>query len=603
MALKEKVKNKLNELMLWRAVGLVWKSAPGWTVLNLVAVSVQGLLPLAAVYVMKLVVDAVSAAIGGGTAQADMRSILFLIAISGVLLLAQVLATAAANIVKSIQSELVTDRLAGMIQAKAVDVDMECYDNPEYYDKLHRAEDEVSFRPNRVVDGLVELSRNAISLLAMAGLLFSFHAALAAAVLLACVPDFLVRLKYSEKLYTWIRNNTAQIRLANFLHWMLTKQFHVKEMRVYRLGAHLMHRYEKIRSVLRTDKFRLVARYGFGDMLAGTVTVAAYLAAYIFIVYRTVAGVITLGDMVMYYQAFQLAQDNFKNFMRSVALLYEDSLFISSLYDFLHWENKVKEPVQATSFPEVVTPDIVLDRVSFRYPGRLDTVLENVTLSMKAGRITALVGENGSGKTTLLKLLCRFYDPTGGSIAIDGHDLKSVRRGELWQRMGVMFQDYSKYPVTARENVSFGACHLEERLDLVIKAADESAAHPMIMNLRSQYDTVLSNYLEGGQELSEGEWQKISLARALYNRGQILLLDEPTSSMDAVSERHFLSRLRQTANGRAVLLISHHLPTVRIADCIYVLDRGRIVESGTYEELLAMQGCFWRLFHPTNSHS
>jgi ATP-binding cassette subfamily B protein len=601
MELKERIRDKLNGMVLWRAVGLVWKSAPGWTALNLVAISIQGLLPLATVYVMKLVVDAVSAAATSGAAHADMRPILILVGVSGGLILAQVLAAAAANIVKSIQSEMVTDRLSGIIQAKAVNVDMECYDNPEFYDKLHRAEDEVSFRPNRVVDGLVELSRNTISLFAMAGLLFSFHAALAAAVLVACVPDFLVRLKYSGTLYAWIRTNTAHIRLANFLHWMLTKQFHVKEMRIYGLAATLMDRFATIRSRLRKDKFRLVARYGLGEMAAGGVTVAAYLAAYIFIVYRTVAGTITLGDMVMYYQAFQLAQDNFKNLMRSIALLYEDSLFISSLYDFLHWKNKVKEPERPETPPEAIASGILVDSVSFRYPGRSDNVLEDVTFSMKPGRITALVGENGSGKTTLLKLLCRFYDPTQGSIALDGRSIRAFNRCDLWQRMGVIFQDYSKYPVTARENVSFGARHVEEQMDRVVSAANEAAAHNMIMNLRRQYDTVLSNYLEGGQELSEGEWQKVALARALYNRGQILLLDEPTSSMDAASERHFLSQLKESSNGRVVLLISHHLPTVQIADWIYVLERGRIVESGTYEQLLAMQGRFWRLFQSTDS--
>ncbi len=596
MRLKQRLKAKLDQLMLWRAVRLVWESAPGWTALNLVAISVQGLLPLAAVYVMKLVVDAVTGAIGLGTGQADMGHILFLVSISGAIILVQSLVASAANIVKSIQSQMVTDKLAVIIQSKAVNVDMECYDDPDYYDKLHRAEDEVAFRPNRVVDGLVDLFKNLISLFAMAGLLFSFHAVLAAAVLLACVPDFLVRLRFSEKLYNWFCDNTAQIRLANFLHWMLTKQFHVKEMRIYGLGATLMNRFEKIRSVLRQDKFRLVARYGIGEMLAGIVTVAAYLAAYIFIVYRTVSGAITLGDMVMYYQAFQLAQENFKSMMRSTALLFEDSLFIASLYDFLHWENRIKEPARPKALPKDIVSGIVLESVSFRYPGRSNDVLEDVTLSMKPGRITALVGENGSGKTSLLKLLCRFYDPTSGRIAIDGQDLNSVSREDLWRRMGVMFQDYAKYPMTARENVSFGACHADERMDRVVKAASEAAAHTMIMNLRHQYDTMLSNYLEGGQELSEGEWQKMALARALYNRGQILLLDEPTSSMDAMSERYFLEQLKARSNGQVVLLISHHLPTVSMADWIYVLDRGRIVETGTYEQLLTVRGSFWRLF-------
>ncbi|MDQ7783120.1 MAG: ABC transporter ATP-binding protein [Desulfomonilaceae bacterium] len=595
------MKDKLDRFMLWRAVKLVWESAPGWTAVNLVAILVLGLLPLGAVYVMKLVVDAVTDAIGGPAGQAHMDSILFLVAISGALILTQVLVSSAANVVKSIQSQLVTDRLASIIQDKAVAVDMECYDNPDYYDKLHRAEDEVAFRPNRVVDGLVELARNTISLLAMAGLLFSFHVGLAAAVLIACVPDFLVRLKLSEKLYAWFRQNTTPIRLANFFHWMLTKQFHVKEMRVYGLGSTLMNRFEKIRSALRQDKFRLVARYGVFEMLAGTVTVAAYLAAYIFIVYRTVAGAITLGDMVMYYQAFQLAQDNFKNLMRSIALLFEDSLFISSLYDFLHWENKVKEPARPKALPNAITSGISLESVSFRYPGRGNEVLENVTLNMQPGRITALVGENGSGKTTLLKLLCRFYDPTGGSICIDGQDFKSIRREDLWKSMGVIFQDYSKYPVTVRENVSFGACHVDERMDRVVEAASEATAHAMIMNLRRQYDTVLSNYLEGGQELSEGEWQKMALARALYNRGQILLLDEPTSSMDAKSARRFLAQLKENSNGRVVLLISHDLSTVGIADWIYLLDHGRIVEMGTYEQLLEKRGRFWRLFSTSAS--
>jgi ATP-binding cassette subfamily B protein len=300
--------------------------------------------------------------------------------------------------------------------------------------------------------------------------------------------------------------------------------------------------------------------------------------------------------MVMYFQAFQRGQSYLREMMAGLARIYEDNLFLSDLHEFLDLKPKVAEPPRPAPFPQPIKSGIVFDRVSFHYPNDGREVLKNVSLTIEPGETVALVGENGSGKTTLIKLLCRLYDPTAGNIAVDGIDLRNYSAAALRREIGVIFQDYSHYNLTARENIWLGNVELPADDDRIALAAQQAGAHEVIQKLPESYQTVLGYWFEKGTELSVGEWQKIALSRAFLRDAQLIVLDEPTSAIDAKAEYEFFQKFRQLTKGRAVILVSHRLSTVRLANRIYVLAGGAIAEAGTHDQLIHCGGAYARLY-------
>lgn len=587
---------------LERALRFVWQSAKGWTVASGVLLVVQGTLPLLPLYLMKLVVDAATAGLAAADQGAVLRQVLWLVILMGAASLASACVRSIAGLVNGAQALAVTDHMSDVLHAKSVEVDLEYYESARYYDTLHRAQREAPYRPTHLVNGLARVGQNAISLLAVAGLLLAFHWSLAVILVAAVLPGVAVRLAYAGTMYRWQRERTSTERRADYFNWLLTGGSHAKEVRLYELGPLLISRFRGFRRKLREERLGIAARRAAAELAAHTGATAAIYGSLAFIAYRTVQGTNTLGDLVMYYQACQRGQDFLQELLGGLAGIYEDTLFLSSLHDFLDLERKVVEPAHPSPVPRPMQTGIVLSHVRFHYPTGTRNVLEDVSLAIRPGEVVALVGENGSGKTTLVKLLCRLYDPSSGTITLDGVDLRSFATAALRREFGVLLQDYSRYQLTARENIWFGNTDLPPEHERVVAAARDAGADDVIRGLPRGYETVLGKLFEQGEELSVGEWQKVALSRAFLRDAQILVLDEPTSSLDAQAESVVFETLRKLARGRAALLISHRFSTVRLADRIDVLKEGRIIESGTHEQLVGNPGTYARLFAAQAQH-
>jgi ATP-binding cassette subfamily B protein len=586
----------LEQLRIGKALRLVWQSSPVWTIASSSLIIIQGTLPLLALYLMKLVIDAVTAGIASPDKVEAFRHVMFLIAIAGVVALLNALLKSVSGLVMEQQSQLVSDYMNSTIHAKSIKVDMEFYENPKYYDTLHRAQKEGPYRPGRIVRGLVQVGQNIISLIAIAGLLISFHWGVSLLLFVTVLPGIIVRMKYSHIMYDWQRKRTSYERRAAYFHWMLTGEEHAKEIRLFDLGTLFIKRFQELRRQLRRERFGIAYKRAIAEMAMQTFAAIAVFASYLFIAYRTVQGMITMGDLVMYFQAFQRGQNFLRGLLNSLAGLYEDNLFLKNLYEFLDLEQKVIEPSSPSPVPSPMKTGIEFNRASFQYPTGERRVLKDISLTIKPGQVVALVGENGSGKTTLVKLLCRLYDPVSGNITIDDVELKKFNTKELRREISVIFQDYVRYHLTARENIWFGNIALPDNHERIKIAAQQSGIDGVISGLKNGYETALGKWFEDGEELSIGEWQKIALARAFLRDSQVIILDEPTSSMDAKTEYEIFSNFRELARGRSAIIISHRFSTVRMADRIYVLSDGSIIENGSHEELVRLGGKYARMF-------
>jgi ATP-binding cassette, subfamily B, bacterial len=491
----------------------------------------------------------------------------------------------------------VDHRVSNSIMRKAIVLDLESFEDPTFYDQLQNARREGGRRALASVNTALQLGQNTLTLLSFAVILVAFSPLVGSILLVATLPSFVAQTRYSSlhfRLLTW---RAPEARRMQYFQQLLTVDSAAKEVKLFGLGEPMIKRYEELFWNFYREDTALALRRSRISLLWGLVSTGSYYLAYAYIVWRTIAGTITLGDMTLYLALCRQSQGTFQGLLGSISSLYESGLFLNHLFDFLGLRPRMAASSGGMPVPRAIATGIEFRNVSFRYPGREEWALHDVSLRIAPGEKIALVGANGAGKTTLIKLLTRLYDPTEGQILLDGVDLRDYDLDQLRERIGVIFQDFVRYQATARENIGYGQIDALGDDERLLNAATRGGADEVIETLPQGYDTMLGRWFDKGNELSGGQWQKIALGRAFMRDGAVLVLDEPTAALDAEREYAIFQRFRQLTMGKIALLISHRFSTVRMADRIAVLDGGKLTELGTHTELLARNGTYARLFN------
>jgi ATP-binding cassette, subfamily B, bacterial len=560
----------------------------------LILLVLEGLLPAALVYLSRSLVDSLTAAIGAGWSWENIWPVAFPAALITAVIAAQELTQGASSCVRTAQAELVRDHLTALVHEKSLAVDLAFYESPEYHDQLERARTDLSSRPLALLESVGGLLQNSITLLAMAMLLIPYGVWLPFVLFISTIPAFYVVLHFNRRYHRWWEQTTPDRRRAQYYDMMLTHSAVAAELRLFDLGSYFKSSYQMLRRRMRIECLTFTRDQGLARLGAGLAGVLISGSALAWMLWRALQGRATLGDLALFYQAFQRGQGLLRSLLENVGQIYANTLFLGNLFEFLELKPRVADPLQPVLPQPSLREAICFRQVAFRYPGSDRRVLQDFNLTIPAGQIIAIVGANGAGKSTLLKLLCRFYDPEHGVITLDGTDIRDISLQHLRKMITVLFQWPVPYQATAAQNIAFGDLAATQGGAELEAAALSAGAHDVIRGLPKGYDTLLGKWFANGVELSVGEWQRLALARAFFRQAQILILDEPTSALDSWAEADWFDRFRSLAKGRTAIIITHRFTIARRADMIHVMDAGRIVESGKHDELLSRGGMYAR---------
>ena len=504
------------------------------------------------------------------------------------------------NYVRKKQAMKLEVYMYGLLHSKAIKLDLINFERPEYFDCLARASREAPWRPNSILNNLVSMLRGVLSLVLMAGLILTLQWMLVVLLLVANIPGIWLRLYYADILYNFQRQQTPEARKSAYFNWLLTGDRPSRELRLFGLGNYFISLFRKSFLKQKEEEINILRRRTLIEFISNFFKASALLISLLFIAHQTISGKLSLGQMAMFLLAFRQGMIYIKDLFSSVAGLYEDSLFIGDTFEFLNLKENITA-AEPTIVPHPLKKKIVVDNLSFSYPGNNFKTISNVSFEIKKGEIIALVGPNGAGKSTLVRLLSRLYDCDSGKIKYDDTDIRNIDPEEYRKHFSVVFQDFMLYNLTAGENIRMGNIDEKNPESRIKVSAETTGINDLIDNLKNGYETVIGNLFDDSRELSWGEWQKIALARALFRDAPVLILDEPSSALDADTEYEIFSRFREIVKGRTSILISHRFTNVSLADRIIVLSKGEVAETGTHDELMKKGGIYYTMFTKQSS--
>ncbi len=582
---------------------MIWQTHRGLAVAIVVLRLVRSFVPLAVLWIGKLIIDGVVGAMADHAASRPVPWLhlgeLVLLEL-GIALLGNAIARTN-SLFEGLLGDLFSNRVSVRLMEHAATLDLAQFEDPEFYNHLERARRQTVGRIG-LLSSVLGMVQSIITLASLTAALVLYVPWLLVLLVIAVLPSFIGETHFAARTYSLLFKWTPERRMLDYLRYTGASDETAKEVKLFGISNWLIRRYEKLANEYFLANAKLTIRHSLVAWLLGAVGVLGYYGAYAWIIrltvqgYRSPAGLFTLGVLTFLAASFRQSRDLIQGVLLGTSQLYEQALYLSDLFTFFEMRPRIASLPGAPPVPQVIRRGFEFRNVGFRYPGSERWAVRHLSFVLRPGERLALVGENGAGKTTLAKLLARLYDPDEGEILLDGQDLRSYDLASVHAAIGVIFQDFVHYDFLFRENIGVGEINAMEDHPRVQEAARRSLAADVVSRLQAGYEQMLGRRFNGGVELSGGEWQKVALARAYLRDAQVLILDEPTASLDARAEFEVFQRFSELTRGKMSVLISHRFSTVRMADRILVLEGGQIIEQGTHEALVARRGTYSELF-------
>lgn len=572
---------------------LIWQTEPRLATINIILRLVKAGAPLLTLYLGKLIVDEIIRLISAP--EKDLGQLWTWLGAEFAIVIVSDLLNRGIGLTENLLGDLVSNRTSVDIMQHAAKLDLFQFENPEFYDKMERARRQTTNRTVLMSQVLTQF-QDIITIFFLGAGLVAFNPWLILILVIAVIPSFLGESYFNQQSYSLSLNWTPERRELDYLRFIGASDETAKEVKIFNLSNFIIERFKKLSHQYFIANRKIVIKRSFWGLLLAALGSVAYYGAYVLIALQTVGGLITVGALTFLTGSFQRLHGLLEGVMTRFSKIAESALYLKDLFDFFNIKPEIISAPGSQQFPEKIQSGFVFENVSFKYPDQERWAIRNLSFTLHTGEKLALVGENGAGKTTLVKLLARLYEPTEGRILIDGVDIRDYDLQSLRQNIGIIFQDYIRFQLTAGENIAVGNILHKDEKDDVLESAEKSLANTVIEQLPERYEQMLGRRFKNGVELSGGQWQKIALGRAYMRDAQLLILDEPTSALDARAEHEVFQRFAELITGKSAVLISHRFSTVRMADRILVMENGQMVEIGSHEELLAKNGKYAELF-------
>ena len=579
-------------------ISVVAKHSEKILIINTIISILQGIIPFVIIVCIKALIDHLTSLSALNDSQ-QYQFIVQLVATALVFLASAILSEVRTYFSEKL-SQSITRRIYEKLHWKHASLDLSHYENPAKQDKIHRAVQEASFRPIKIINELLTGIKSIAATLFLVGLFVAIKWYLVVLLVIAIIPGVYFRLKFSRKLYKLKESQSTKEREMYYFNRILTGFPFAKEMKLFGFFDFFKHRFNNVQENLFEQKITLRKSELWLNISAQIFSILLIFISLGFVSFLKIKGEISIGTVVLFFFAFQRGYSVLNELFRSITQILEDNTFLNDFIDFLNMPTKSNDP-ENNQAQFSLQKEIQIENASFRYESSRRDALKSVNLTIPAGKTVAFVGANGSGKTTLIKLLCGFYQPVSGKILFDGVDSALIGQNAVCKNITAVFQDFALYNIPAIENLGLGDIHSPIDIEKAKKAAQAAGINDVLERLPDGYNTLLGNLFKGGEELSIGQWQKMAIARAFYRDSPLILMDEPSSALDAEAELQIIDSLQKLSHKKTAVIISHRLTTVQWADLIYLFHEGEVVESGNHKELMALKGKYFMLFQTANN--